>query len=191
MHKSSRKVWAGALTTGVIAVLGATIIAAPSAAAKGQAAPAEIKMVFADGPPLFEGAESIEAGEELKIINKTKPQEIGPHFFSLVEEGSLPTTKKKNKKCAKLELPVCVNIANAHRVSKRLVVRKRSVDKGADGWDTSFTKEVKGDSWFTDQKNESETRVVSPEVAGSTLHYFCLIHPDTMRGQIQVETLER
>ena len=144
-------------------------------------------MVLGQSGPAFEGDEFVATGTELRIINKTKVQDNGPHFFSLVEEGSLPTTRKENRQCGKLELPVCVNIANAHNVSKRLHVRKRSVDKGADGWDTSFTDEVKGDSWFTDEKNESETRVVSPEVAGSTLYYFCLIHPQTMRGQIQVE----
>ncbi len=190
---SRKKLWAGTLAAGVTGALGLGLVtsSAPADTAKGPTPAAEIKMTFGQGPPLFEGPASVEPGQDLKIINKTKPKEIGPHFFSLVEEGSLPTTRKENKACARLEHPLCVKIAKAHDVSKKLVVRKRSVDKGAVGWDTSFTDEIKGDSWFTDEKKESETREVSAEAAGSTLTYFCLIHPDTMRGQIDVGELTR
>ena len=88
----------------------------------------------------------------------------------------MPTTNKQMKKCAKLELPVCVNVFKAHDVSKKFVVKKPDVDKGLEGWDTSFNDEVKGDTWYTETKNESETRAVTAD-AGSTLYYFCIVHP--------------
>ncbi|HYH62575.1 MAG TPA: hypothetical protein VD766_11980 [Solirubrobacterales bacterium] len=185
MRTSSRKVVAGALTTSVIAVLGTTVLTAPSAVAKGAEAPAKIKMVI-DGGPVFTGDSSVAPGQGLKIINKTKVQDIGPHTFSLIEEGSLPTSGKELKKCAKIELPVCVNVFKAHDVSKKFVVRKPNVDKGAEGWDRSFSEEVKGDTWYTEQKGESETRAVTA-APGSTLYYFCLVHPE-MQGSLNVES---
>ena len=88
------------------------------------------------------------------------------------------------KKCAKIKLPVCMNVFKAHDVSKKFVVRKPNVDKGLEGWDTSFNDEVKGDTWFTETKGESETRAVTA-APGSTLYYFCLVHPE-MQGAIGV-----
>ena len=195
MRRTSRKqLLAGTLAASATAALSLGIVAssAPADSAKqGIPATAKIKMTFDQGPPLFEGPDSVEPGQDLKIINKTKPKDIGPHLFTLIDPEFRPDSRKEYKACGRLELQVCVNIAKAHRLSKQFVVRKPSVDKGAEGWDTSFTDEVKGDSWYTEQKNDSEKRVVSPEVAGSTLSYFCLVHPDTMQGQIQVGALPR
>jgi hypothetical protein len=170
-----------------VAALGLTLVSsAPADSAKQGLEAAKIKMVFDPqaGPPAFVGDESVAAGQDLKIVNKSKPKQIGPHTFSLIEEGSLPTTQQEMKKCGKIQLPVCVNVFKAHDVSKRFVVRKPDVDKGLDGWDKSFNDEVKGDTWYTETKRESETRTVSA-TPGSTLYYFCLVHPE-MQGAIGV-----
>ncbi len=96
----------------------------------------------------------------------------------------MPTTNKQMKKCAKIELPVCVNIFKTHDVSKKFVVKTPDVDKGEKGWDTSFDDNDKGDTWYTETKNESETRTVNT-APGSTLYYFCIVHPE-MQGAIGV-----
>ncbi len=187
MNIRSKKLWAGTLATSAIAALGLTVFTA-SAATAGFPAPAaaKIKMVFdpQNGPPAFVGDTSVASGQDLKIVNASKPKQIGPHTFSLIEEGSLPTTNKEKNKCGKIELPVCVNVFNAHRVSKKFVVRKPNVEKGLIGWDTSFNDDVKGDTWFTETKNESETRAVTA-TPGSTLYYLCIVHPE-MQGSIGV-----
>jgi len=181
----SKKLWAGTLATSAVVVLGLTLITTSSAPAKG-VEPAKIKMVFdpQGGPPAFVGDESVASGQDLKIVNNSKPKQIGPHTFSLIEEGSLPTTNKQMKKCGKIELPVCVNVFKTHDVSKKFVVKKPDVEKGLEGWDASFNDEAKGDTWYTETKNESETRAVNT-APGSTLYYFCLVHPE-MQGAIGV-----
>ncbi len=184
----SKKLWAGTLATGAAAALSLTLVtsSAPADNAKLGLEPAKIKMVFdpQGGPPAFVGDESVASGQDLKIVNNSKPKEIGPHTFSLVEEGSLPTTNKQMKKCGKIELPVCVNIFKTHDVSKKFIVKTPDVDKGEKGWDTSFDDNDKGDTWYTETKNESETRTVTAD-AGSTLYYFCIVHPE-MQGSIGV-----
>jgi plastocyanin len=182
----SKKMWAGTLATSAVAALGLTLVTTSSAPAKGPVpAPAKIKMVFdGNGPPHFEGADAVAAGQDLKIVNTSKPKEIGPHTFSLVEESSLPNSRQEMKQCARLELPVCLNVFKAHDISNKFVVKKPNVDKGLEGWDRSFSDEVKGDTWFSDEKGSSETRTVSAE-AGSTLYYFCIVHPE-MQGAIGV-----
>ena len=179
---------AATLATGATTALGLTHVttSAPADSAKLAPTTAKIKMVFDPqaGPPAFTGDDSVVPGQDLKIVNKTKPRQIGPHTFSLVEEGSLPVTQQQMKKCAKIELPVCLNVFKAHDVSKRFVVRKPDVDKGLEGWDRSFNDEVKGDTWFTDTKFESETRPVSA-APGETLYYFCVVHPE-MQGSVGV-----
>lgn len=192
MNIRSKKLRAGMLATGATAALGLGLVtsSAPADSAKqGPVEPAKIKIVFnpEEGPPAFVGDETVAPGQDLKIINRSKPQQIGPHTFSLVEEGSIPVTPEQMKKCGKLKLPVCLNIFKAHDVSQNFVVRKPNVDKGLDGWDKSFSDEVKGDSWYTETKDESETRTVTA-TPGSTLYYFCVIHPE-MQGSIS--TLSR
>ena len=155
----SKKLWAGTLATGAAAALSLTLVtsSAPADNSKLGLEPAKIKMVFdpQGGPPAFVGDASVASGQDLKIVNNSKPKQIGPHTFSLVEEGSLPTTNKQMKKCGKIELPVCVNIFKTHDVSKKFIVKTPDVDKGETGWDTSFDDNDKGDTWYTETKNES------------------------------------
>ncbi len=186
--KRSKKLWAGTLSAGAVAVLGLTLQTTSAPADSDRQGPPSaktIKMVFADGPPQFEGPQRVFAGQGLRILNQTEPQEIGPHTFSLVDEGALPTTNGENRRCSNLEFDTCEQVGEAHNVSRTFNVRRRSVDRGAPGWDKPFTSDTQGDTWFTDIKRESETRAVTAE-PGTTLYYFCVIHPDTMRGSIRV-----
>jgi hypothetical protein len=182
----SKKLWAGTLATGAFAALSLTVIttSAPADSAK-QGPVSEIRMIL-DGGPAFDGPGSIPGGTDLRIVNETNPNQIGPHSFTLIEEGDRPANKDEYKKCGKLQLRVCENVAEAHHVSKTFEVKKPNVDKGLEGWDKSFSKESKGDSWFTFKKNESETRTVS--AAPGPLYYFCIVHPKEMQGQITVES---
>ena len=186
MKFRSKKLWAGTLATGAVAAFSLALVttSAPADSAK-QGPVSEIRIIL-DGGPAFDGPGSVPNGTDLRIVNETKPSEIGPHSFTLVEEGFRPSNRDEYKKCGKLQLPVCLNVANAHHLSNKFIVKKPNVDKGLDGWDASFTDESKGDTWFTEQKNESETRTVTAEVP--TLYYFCVVHPKEMQGQINIES---
>lgn len=188
----SKKLWAGTLAATAAAGLGLTLVTTSAPAdseRQGQLETKKIRMVLTQGPQ-FEGARRVFNGQRLKIVNQTRVRDIGPHFFSLFSEGALPTTDRENRKCAEIELPACEQVAQAHNVSRTFNVRRRNVERGGDGWDTSFSSDEEGDSWFTDEKGTSETRVVTAE-PGSTLYYLCVIHPQTMRGSIKVKGLVR
>ena len=183
---SSRGLRAGALAAGIAGVLGlATVGTAPAdEAEKRGVGDATIKMKDTGGPPIFTGDDVVAPGNTLTIVNRTS--QSGPHFFSITKSGAIPTSNKELKDCAKFELKVCRRIAKAHEVNPNTFkVGKRKVDSGATGWDASFGSQADGDSWYTDRKGKTNSRPVTA-AAGETLSYFCLIHPGTMRGEIDV-----
>jgi hypothetical protein len=162
--------------TGVVSVGGAAGKAADGNAAK-------IKMITKGKDLLFKGPRKIEAGAELDVINKTDPEQVGPHTFTLVKPEDLPETKKQMKDCEKLKSEFCMNIAEKHKVNlETFEIGKPSVEAGKKGWDKSFGN--RGDSWFAEAKGESEARKVSAK-PGTTLYYFCAVHP-FMQGKIKV-----
>jgi len=184
----SKKLRAGTLAASGAVALGLTLVTTSAPADSERQAPLDpkkIRMVLTQGPQ-FEGAQNVLAGQELKIVNQTRVQDIGPHFFSFFTAGALPVTDRDNRKCSKIELPACEQVARAHHVSRPFNVRRRNVKRGNAGWDASFSSDRQGDSWFTDEKGESETRTVSAS-PGQTLYYLCLIHPQTMRGSLKVK----
>ncbi len=131
----------------------------------------------------FTGPKTVEAGQKLKIVNKTSPKKVGPHTFSLVKKKDLPTTNKQMKDCEKLKRGVCTNIAKAHKLDPAtFTINKPDVDAGKKGWDKSFGKH--GDSWYTQKKGEKTTRKVSAK-PGKILYYFCAVHP-FMVGKVKV-----
>lgn len=183
----SKRLWAGTLMASVVAVLGLTLQTASAPADSDRQGPPTtktIRMVLTQGPQ-FDGAQNILAGQDLRILNQTKVQDIGPHFFSLFTQDALPT-QQENDECGNIELPACEQVAIAHKVTPQFDVRKRTVERGQVGWDRSFTSDSQGDSWFTDDKGESQTRTITAE-PGTTLYYLCVIHPQTMRGSIKVK----
>jgi hypothetical protein len=183
---SVRGLWAGLLAVGAVAVAVIGVTGSASAEQAQAAKTAKLKMAIKGDKLDFFGPESVEKGQKLKIVNKTRVTEVGPHTFTLVDP-KLVDSAKERKRCERFRSKLCQNILEAHRVGPPpdFPVGKPNVHKGKKGWDKEFTKTKKGDSWFTDQRGASETRRVSADV-GDTIGYFCVVHP-FMRGKLEVE----
>ena len=169
----------------------AALAAVGAVAASGTVATAEV----ARGPvdqsieirgnlnPRFDAPESIMFGTDLQIVNKTKPNKIGPHTFSLVEKDQLPKGKDELKRCSKLK-DVCKDIAIAHELDFSTgEIGEPNVERGLTGWDALFTGAEEGDTWFTSTKDETTSRQVT--AAPGKLWFLCAVHPE-MQGKIQV-----
>ena len=168
---SFRGLAAGLFAAGAIGV--AAVGFAGSAAADQERAggdSATIKMKMQDGGPVFTGPDAIDRGEKLRVVNRTNPNQIGPHTFTLVKKGRKPYDR----------------IFAAHQIGPppNFEVGKKSVDTGRKGWDRPFTRNHDGDSWYTERRNTSQTRKVKADV-GKTIRYFCAIHP-FMKGKFEV-----
>lgn len=176
---------AGAL--GAIAALGLTgLVSTGAQAENGDADRAEnatITMEVKGKKLFFEGPRSVDRGGELEIVNNTDPKKIGPHTFSLIEKDLYPELSKEAiKECFKKG--VCLRILKAHKVDLKKEEVGRTVARfGKEGWDEAFGR--RGDSWFALQQDDSFSQKVSAK-AGSTLYYFCDIHPE-MQGKIKVK----
>ena len=139
------------------------------------------------GKLLFEAPKTVADGEELAVVNTTNPHKVGPHTFSLVTKGSIPTTPKGRQLCFTPN-HICKAIAGWHGVKGNGPVKVNPVDAGPEGWSTEGSLTEKGDSWFTGEKpNTSIKEKVDVDTsAGPTRIYFmCAIHP-WMHGSINV-----
>ena len=172
---------------GAIAVLGFAGYAAT--AATGQADRAKdgnraVITAVAEGKDLrFEGDRTVEAGAKLTFVDATNPKKVGPHTFTLIKKRALPESKSEMKECGNLQ-GVCGRVAKAHELDpETFEIGKPKVDAGERGWDTSFGRT--GDTFYDEKKGSRNTREVTAE-AGSTLRYFCVVHP-FMQGKIRVE----
>lgn len=181
------KLRCAAVGSAVVAVgIGGIASMSASAADAGKAASghtAKIKMEIQGRNLLFKGPKRIERGAKLEVVNKTLPSKVGPHTFTLIKKNRMPVTKHEQKQCEKVQLAVCVNIVKAHKANPKTgVVKKPKVEVGRKGWDKSFGRT--GDSVFLDAQGAHSTRRVSAN-AGTTLYYFCAVHP-FMQGKIKV-----
>ncbi len=140
------------------------------------------------GKLLFEAPKTIVADEDLKVINKTNPRQVGPHTFSLVTQGSLPKTPKARQLCFTPK-HICMSIAKWHGVKGNGPVKFNPAEAGADGWDALGNLNKTGDSWFTGEAKAgtSITQPVSVDTSGgpSRIYFLCAIHPE-MQGSINV-----
>jgi hypothetical protein len=143
----------------------------------------EIKM---EGKKLgFFGPSTVHEGEDLRIVNDTKPSKVGPHTFSLVTKGSLPKTAKARKSCF-TPGHICLSIAKWHHFNpKTEKIGKNEVEAGAKGWSTMGSVKKEGDSWFSGEKPGGETERKVTAKAGTTLYYMCAVHP-WMQGKVKV-----
>ncbi len=134
--------------------------------------------------PRFDGPETVEVGQQLEIVNKTDPDRIGPHSFSLFERSELPRGRDEMKRCGQIK-GLCKRVANDHGVfpPNDFEVDNPVVDNGSAGWDTSYDRGVSGDSWLTQVEDETHSRAVT--AAPGNLRYLCIVHPD-MQGKIKV-----
>ena len=115
---SVRGLWAGLLAVGAVAVAVIGVTGSASAEQAQATKPAKLKMAVKGNKLDFFGAESVEKGQKLKIINKTRVNEVGPHTFTLVKP-KLINSGKKRKRCERLESKLCQNILEATRLSGR------------------------------------------------------------------------
>jgi plastocyanin len=148
-----------------------------------------ISIELAKGKLKFVGPETVTVGDQLKVVNKTNPKQVGPHTFSLVTKDSRPQTRKARNSCFTPK-KICLAIAKWHGFnSKTEKITINPVKVGPAGWSTMGNATGrKGDSWFTGEKKSgtSITQEVTAE-PGTTLYYICAVHPE-MQGQVTVES---
>lgn len=144
-----------------------------------------ISMSLEKGKLKFVAPESVTVGDQLEIVNKTNPKQVGPHTFSLVTKGSIPKTKKAMNSCFTPK-KICFAIAEWHGFNpKSEKITKNPAKAGPAGWSTEGTGTTKGDSWFSGEKKGGHVSQEVTAAAGTTLYFMCAIHP-FMHGQIKV-----
>lgn len=134
----------------------------------------------------FVAPKTIVAGEQLQVVNKTNPKQVGPHTFSLVTKSSIPKTKKARQLCFTPH-HICKAIASWHGFKKGKITINPA-EAGAEGWDTLGSVSKKGDSWFTGEKPGTSVvqQLTADTSAGPTTIYFmCAVHA-WMHGSIEV-----
>jgi hypothetical protein len=166
----------------LVALVVPNLATAESPAAEEAVTTIEIKV---EGKKMnFFGPSTVHEGEELRVVNDTKPSQVGPHTFSLVTKGSLPKTAKARKSCFTPE-HICLSIAEWHHFNpKTEKVGKPEVEVGAEGWSTMGSVKTEGDSWFTEKAGATTERKVTAK-AGTTLYFMCAVHP-WMQGSVKV-----
>jgi hypothetical protein len=135
----------------------------------------------------FVAPASVHQGDQLEIVNKTDPKKVGPHTFSLVTKGSLPTTPSARKNCFTPK-HICMSVAQWHGFKpKTEKITINPAKAGPEGWSTLGSTTKKGDSWFTGEKKGtsfSQEVTADPATTG-TLYFFCAVHP-WMHGKTTV-----
>jgi plastocyanin len=178
-----------------LALAAATVALTAALAGVGAAGAAEtlplktdlIKMEIVKGKLKFVAPETVAKGDQLEIVNKTNPRQVGPHTFSLVTKGSVPTTSKARKSCFTPK-HICLAIAKWHGFNaKTETISINPAKAGPAGWSTMGNATgKKGDSWFTGEKKAGTH--ISQEVTaepGTTLYFICAVHP-FMHGKVTV-----
>lgn len=133
--------------------------------------------------PRFDAPEEVPFGVDLQIVNKTDPDKIGPHTFTLVAKSELPKGKDELKKCGQLKL-ICKKVAADHGVHppSDFEIDDYDVDNGSEGWDTHYEGSTHGDSWLTETEGETTSRQL---LATGTIRFMCVVHPE-MQGKVKV-----
>lgn len=144
-----------------------------------------ISMELTKGKLKFVGPESVYVGEQLEIVNKTNPKQVGPHTFSLVTKGSLPKTRKAMNGCFAPK-HICLSIAQWHGFNPKTErITKNLVKAGSAGWSTMGSTSKKGDSWFSGEKKGGHI-AQKVTAAPGTLYFLCAVHPE-MQGSVEVK----
>ena len=145
-----------------------------------------ISMSLTKGKLQFVAPETITVGDQLEVVNKTNPKQVGPHTFSLVTKGSIPKTKKQIGSCFTPK-KICFAIAQWHGFNpKTEKITKNPAKAGPAGWSTMGTATgAKGDSWFSGETKGGHFSQEVTAPAGTTLYFMCAVHP-FMHGQVKV-----
>lgn len=132
----------------------------------------------------FEVSGPVQRRSDLEVVNKTDPRKVGPHTFTLIKKRFLPRTKDDFKAFFRPG-GIGLKVAKAHRVDfESGEVGRPLVDPGRPGWDRAFSRKSRGDSWFTETKNESYNARTTPGNKDK-LFFVCIVHPG-MQGKIKV-----
>jgi plastocyanin len=176
-----------AATAALAAVTIVGVSGSATAADSGTKAHATVIKMKQDGKDLFfEGPATVAAGSVLKIKNVTDPRKVGPHTFSLVREKDIPTDPKDIKDCGKKLVAICGAIIEWHDVNLETgEIGINPVEVGKPGWDVEGSLKHEGDSWASEKEGQTFKQKVTAK-SGTTLHYFCAVHP-FMAGEITVE----
>ena len=170
-----------------LAVSATAVLAVPAAAAAATPTGVTdvISMELTKGKLKFVGPESVTVGDQLEIVNKTNPKQVGPHTFSLVTKGSLPKTPKARKGCFAPK-HICLAVAMWHGFNpKTEQITKNPAKAGPAGWSTMGSTSKKGDSWFSGETKGGHFAQEVTAEAGTTLYYLCAVHP-WMQGKVNV-----
>lgn len=144
-----------------------------------------ISIELTKGKLKFVGPESVTVGDQLEIVNKTNPKQVGPHTFSLVTKASQPKTPKARQGCFSPK-HICLSIAMWHGFNpKTEKITKNPAKAGPAGWSTLGSITKKGDSWFSGEKKGGHISQEVTAAAGTTLYYMCAVHP-WMQGKVNV-----
>lgn len=187
MHsKLSRRARMRALVLAVSAAALTLALVGTAAAATPTGVTDQISIELTKGKLKFVGPESVTVGDQLEIVNKTNPKQVGPHTFSLVTKGSLPKTPKARKGCFAPK-KICLAIAMWHGFNpKTEQITKNPAKAGPAGWSTAGNATgKKGDSWFSGEKKGGHFSQEVTAEAGTTLYYMCAVHP-WMQGKVNV-----
>ena len=144
----------------------------------------QITIVEAGGKLKFVGPPTVAEGDELEIVNTTKPLKVGPFTFSLVRPGYLPKTKHAQAECF-TPGHICWAVAEWQGVHGEGVPTINPSQAGLPGWDTAGAPGVPGDSWFTGLKPRTHFAQEVTAKAGRRLWFMDAIHP-WVRGTIKV-----
>jgi hypothetical protein len=145
-----------------------------------------ISMSLEKGKLKFVAPETVTVGDQLEIVNKTNPKQVGPHTFSLVTKGSIPKTRKAQNSCFTPK-KICLAVAQWHGFDpKTEKISMPLVKAGPAGWSTmGDATGKKGDSWFSGEKKGGHVSQEVTAEAGTTLYFICAVHP-FMHGQVKV-----
>ncbi len=95
-----------------------------------------VSIELTKGKLKFVGPESVTVGDQLEIVNKTNPKQVGPHTFSLVTKGSQPKTPSAWKNCFTPK-HICLSVATWHGFNpKTEKITKNPAKAGPAGWST-------------------------------------------------------
>ena len=144
-----------------------------------------ISIDLTKGKLKFTGPATVTVGDQLEIVNKTNPKQVGPHTFSLVTKASQPKTPKARKGCFAPK-HICLSIAMWHGFNpKTEQITKNPAKAGPAGWSTLGSTSKKGDSWFSGEKKGGHISQEVTAAAGTTLYYMCAVHT-WMQGKVEV-----
>jgi plastocyanin len=187
LHKLSRRARLRAFALAVPAAALAVVIGGSGsvAADTGTGEVPTVTMELTKGKLRFVAPETVYVGEQLEIVNKTNPSQVGPHTFSLVTKESLPKTRKAMNSCFAPKR-ICLKIAEWHGFSpktERITVNRVKV--GPAGWSTMGSTSKKGDSWYSGEKKGGHV-VQRVTAKPGPLYFICAVHPE-MQGEIEVQ----